>query len=253
MIRTLLAVAVAALGATLLFSGATARSDTAAPPVLVELFTSQGCSSCPPAEHYLVALAKRGDLVALSMHVNYWDYIGWKDRFASQETTDRQRAYGQRIGRGRVYTPQMVIDGVLDAVGSRRNQVDRAIASAQAEPGLKIAIELALAEDGDLQITLPGADYSGAAAVWLARYDREHRTEVERGENAGRILHNVNVVRELRQIAIWTGQPLDIRLPADALSSADGAGNDGCVIIVQDDGFGQVLGVRMMALAEGDS
>ena len=243
----------ASIAAVMLLAGPMARADTAAPPVLVELFTSQGCSSCPPAEAYLVALAKRGDLVALSMHVNYWDYIGWKDRFASEATTDRQRAYGERIGRGQVYTPQIVVNGVLDAVGSRRGQVDRAIASAQAGTGLKLAIELTLVEGGDLSISLPGAHYPGKAAVWLARYDREHKTEVERGENAGRILHNVNVVRELRRIGTWTGQPLEIRLPAGQLTTADGKGNDGCVIIVQDDGFGQVLGVARMALADGGS
>ena len=251
MIRTLPAIAAAALGAALLFAAPMARTDSAGPPVLVELFTSQGCSSCPPAEAYLVALAKRNDLVALSMHVNYWDYIGWKDRFASQETTDRQRAYGRRIGRGQVYTPQIVVNGVLDAVGSRRGQVDRAIADAQAATGLTLAIELTLAEGGALQISLPGADYAGEAAVWLARYDRAHETEVERGENAGRTLHNVNVVRELRQIGAWTGQPLEIRLPAGVLTTADGKGNDGCVIIVQDDGFGRVLGVARMVLMDG--
>ena len=241
------------VAAVMVLAAPMARADTDAPPVLVELFTSQGCSSCPPAEAYLVELAGRDDLVALSMHVNYWDYIGWTDRFASQETTDRQRAYGQRIGRGRVYTPQMVINGVLDAVGSRRGAVDGAIASAQAGTGLKLAIDLALDEDGGLLISLPGAHYPGEAVVWLARYDREHKTEIERGENAGRTLHNVNVVRELRQIGTWTGQPLEIRLPAGALTTADGKGNDGCVIIVQDDGFGQVLGVRMMALVDGGS
>ena len=100
-------------------------------PVLVELFTSQGCSSCPPAEAYLGELALRDDLVVLSMHVNYWDYIGWKDPFASDDTTNRQRAYGLRIGQDRVYTPQMVMNGVFDAVGSRRGLVNQAIARAR--------------------------------------------------------------------------------------------------------------------------
>ena len=236
--------------ALLLLAGPTAHTDTDAPPVLVELFTSQGCSSCPPAEAYLIELAKRDDVIALSMHVNYWDYIGWKDPFASDATTNRQRAYGERIGRGRVYTPQIVVDGALDAVGSNRGAVDRAIAKAQAAAA-RLTIGLALTEDGDLRVTLPGAQFDGDAAVWLARYGREHTTEVERGENAGRVLRNVNVVREVRRIGTWTGVPLDIRLPAGALTTADGNGNDGCVIIVQDQGFGHVLGARKMALDGG--
>lgn len=220
-------------------------------PVLVELFTSQGCSSCPPAEAYLGELAQRDDLVVLSMHVNYWDYIGWKDPFASDDTTNRQRAYGLRIGQGRVYTPQMVMNGVFDAVGSRRGLVNQAISKART--GSQIAVALTMESAGGLLISLPATAYDGDAAIWLARYDDEHITEVQRGENSGRTLRNVNVVRELRQIGTWSGQPLDIRLAADALITADGKGNDGCVIIVQDNKFGRVLGVARMALAAGES
>jgi hypothetical protein len=220
-------------------------------PVLVELFTSQGCSSCPPAEAYLGELATRDDLIVLSMHVNYWDYIGWKDPFASEETTNRQRAYGLRIGQGRVYTPQMVMNGVFDAVGSRRGLVNQAIAKAR--DAAQISVELTTASGGDLLITLPASAYDGDAAVWLARYDGEHITEVPRGENRGRTLRNVNVVRELRQVGSWSGQPLDIRLPANSLNTADGKGNDGCVIIVQENDFGRVLGVARMPLVNGES
>ncbi len=218
-------------------------------PVLVELFTSQGCSSCPPAEAYLGELAERDDLVALSMHVNYWDYIGWADPFASDDTTNRQRAYGLRIGQGRVYTPQMVMNGVFDAVGSRRGMVKQAIAQARDSNAPHIAVELALDSGGGLLVTLPASHYAGDATVWLARYDGEHLTEVQRGENRDRTLRNVNVVRELRQIGTWSGQPLDIRLPADVLTTSDGKDNDGCVIIVQENDFGRVLGVARMALA----
>jgi hypothetical protein len=222
-------------------------------PVLVELFTSQGCSSCPPAEAYLGELATRDDLVVLSMHVNYWDYIGWADPFASDDTTNRQRAYGQRIGQGRVYTPQMVMNGVFDAVGSRRGMVNQAIAQARNSAAPHIAVGLALDSAGDLLVTLPTSYYAGDATVWLARYDGEHLTEVPSGENRGRTLRNVNVVRELRQIGIWSGQPLDIRLPAHVLTTSDGKGNDGCVIIVQEKEFGRVLGVARMPLVSGES
>ncbi len=227
----------------------TARAEPPASPTLVELFTSQGCSSCPPADAFIGDLAKRDDVIALSMHVTYWDYIGWTDPFGSEAATNRQRAYGRRLKRGMIYTPQMVIDGTYEEVGSNRMAVKRAIAKASAAPGL--AIELAL-DNNDLVVSIPGEQFEGAATVWLARYDAEHVTEIPRGENSGRRLRNVNVVRDLREIGAWTGLPLELRLPASLLTSGDG-GRDGCVVIVQEDGFGRVLGARRMALAGGES
>ncbi len=226
-----------------------ARAEPPAPPTLVELFTSQGCSSCPPADAFVGDLAKRDDVIALSMHVTYWDYIGWTDPFGSEAATDRQKAYGRRLKRGMIYTPQMVIDGAYEEIGSNRTAVKRAIAKASAAPGL--AIELALDND-DLVVSIPGAHFEGAATVWLARYDAERVTEIPRGENSGRRLRNVNVVRDLREIGAWTGLPLELRLPASLLTSGEG-GRDGCVVIVQEDGFGRVLGARRMALAGGKS
>ncbi len=234
--------------ATVALAGAvSARAET-----LVELFTSQGCSSCPPADAFVGELAARDDIIALSMHVNYWDYIGWRDPFASEETTARQRRYGRRLARGMVYTPQMVIDGTLDAVGSDRAAVDRAIATSKAASRLRLAVAIAVAEDDGLVVSVPGARFDGAATVWLARYDAEHVTAVGRGENTGRTLRNVNVVRDLRKIGTWTGQPLEIRVPASVLTAGEG-GRDGCVIIVQADGFGPVLGVGKMRLADNPS
>ncbi len=225
----------------------TARAEPPASPTLVELFTSQGCSSCPPADAFVAELAGRDDVIALSMHVTYWDYIGWTDPFGSEAATNRQKAYGRRLNRGMIYTPQMVIDGTYEEVGSNRMAVKRAIAKASAAPGL--AIELAL-DDDDLLVSIPGAHFDGAATVWLARYDAERVTEIPRGENSGRRLRNVNVVRDLREIGAWTGLPLELRLPASVLTSGEG-GRDGCVVIVQEDGFGRVLGARRMALAGG--
>ena len=230
--------------AALIFSAAAARAE---PPTLVELYTSQGCSSCPPADAYIGELARRDDVVALSLHVNYWDYIGWKDPFASDETTARQRRYGRRLARGMVYTPQMVIDGVIDAVGSDRAAVERAIAMARSQRRTRLDIGLARTDDDGLVVSLPGAHVEGTATVWLARYDSEHATPVRRGENAGRMVRNYNVVRDLRKIGAWTGAPLDIRLPASVLTAGEG-GRDGCVVIVQADGFGPVLGVRKLDL-----
>ena len=236
-----------------LFAASISHAEPATPPTLVELFTSQGCSSCPPADAYLIELDKRADVIALSMHVNYWDYIGWKDPFASEAVTERQREYGRRIGHGRIYTPEIIVNGVLDAVGSRRRAVDRTIDEVQAAMPSQLDIELLMMADDSMRITVPGADFDGRATVWLARFDAEHVTRIERGENGGRTLRNINVVREMRKIGTWYGMPLDIDLPLSALIAADGAGNDGCVIIVQKDGYGRVLGVRKMAFSEGES
>ncbi len=237
--------------AALLFAASNSHAGSADQPALVELFTSQGCSSCPPADEFLIELDARDDLIALSMHITYWDYIGWKDPFASAAVTDRQRAYGRLIGRGRIYTPEIIVNGVLDAVGSRKGAVNRAIAEVQATTPARLAIDLSMTADGGMRVSLPGGDFDGNATVWLARFDKEHVTEIERGENSGRTLRNINVVRELREIGQWSGMPLDIDLPMSALIGA--TGNDGCVIIVQKDGYGQVLGVRRMTFNDSSS
>ena len=245
--------AIALMAGTAVFVVANAHAGSPTQPTLVELFTSQGCSSCPPADAYLIELDKREDIIALSMHITYWDYIGWKDPFASEAVTERQRAYGRRIGRGRIYTPEIIVNGMLEAVGSRRGAVDRAIAEVQAEMPARLDIALSVTADGAMRVSVPGAQFDGAATVWLARFDKEHVTDIERGENGGRTLRNINVVREMRAIGVWNGTPLDIDLPMSTLIASDGAGNDGCVVIVQKDGYGQVLGARRMMFTGGQS
>ncbi len=223
------------------------RAGEAEAPVLVELFTSQGCASCPPADEFLGELRNLDDVVALSFHVNYWDYIGWEDPFATEETTQRQRAYGRRLARGQVYTPQIVVDGVTHVVGSNRGAVERSIEMARTDPRPKLDIEVALTADRELRVSLPGAHLEGSAAVWFARYDSERVTRVRKGENAGRTIRNYNIVRDVRRIGTWNGLPHEIRLPASALLSGEG-GRDGCAIIVQADGHGRVLAVREIML-----
>jgi hypothetical protein len=141
---------------------------------------------------------------------------------------------------------------VHDAVGSDRRGVDRAIAEAREADRLRLDIDVRPDADDGILISLPGAHFDGAAVVWLARYDDEQVTDVMRGENTGHTLRTINVVRDLRQIGIWTGQPVDIRLPASVLTAGEG-GRDGCAVIVQAEGFGPVLGVHKMAFATGGS
>ena len=237
------------VAAATLLGASAARAE---PLTLIELFTSQGCSSCPPADDLVAELGERSDIIALSMHVNYWDYIGWKDPFASEATTERQRSYGRHLSRGMVYTPQTVIDGAAHTVGSNRASLERAIRKARGAKRLRLDIGLALTDDKGLLVSVPGAHFSGQAAVWLARYDTERITPVSRGENAGRTLRNTNVVRDLQRIGTWTGKPLELRLPASALTAGEG-GRDGCVIIVQEEDIGPVLGVRRLMLTDNPS
>jgi hypothetical protein len=228
-------------------AGPAAQADDAAESrlVVVELFTSQGCNSCPPADALLAELAGRPDILALSIHVDYWDYIGWKDPFASPQHSERQRDYVAKLGLRYVYTPQIVVDGRHDVVGSKRRAVLRAIETAvAAKPS--VAVTLSDADGGRVQLSEGEAPDSGAT-VWLVTFDDRHDTPVVRGENRGKTLHNANVVRELVLLGTWAGKakayPLDF-----AKARAEGRG--GCAVIVQEGAGGPVLGAGVFDLDE---
>lgn len=212
------------------------ETGTSTTPVVVELFTSQGCNSCPPADAFLEELARRPDLIALSLHVDYWNYIGWKDPFSSPQATQRQRDYAQALGLSSVYTPQMVIDGSFDAVGSNRAQVKEAIAAAGQRP--KIAVTIATRPTGGWLVTIPEAEIDQSATVWLALYDRQHVTPVRHGENAGKTLTDYNIVREFRRIGRWDGAKVDLPVDIGAAEFAD----RGFAVIVQVGATGPILG-----------
>ena len=179
-------------------------------PVVVELFTSQGCSSCPPANVYLNELSKqRTDVLALAFHVTYWDYLGWKDPFSLQTATDRQASYGQRFGDGS-YTPEIDVDGETGLVGSHREGVEVAIAKASARSAAAADVRVA-AKDGKVSIDVGRG--RGAAKVYLVGYDREHITAVGRGENRGRTMPESNIVRSFRSVGDWQGAPVHIEQP----------------------------------------
>ena len=236
----------AALALPLLLVGAAAWSQDSASnmqPVVVELYTSQGCSSCPPADALLGELAERDDVIALSLHVDYWDYIGWKDSFASKATTSRQRAYGRALKSRYIYTPEMIIDGRVDVVGSRRQDVESLITEALSRrKPLTLRFEDV---DGGRVVVPAGRAPEGGASVWLAVYDESHEIPVGRGENGGRSLTYHHVVRELEQIGAWHGEELVI--PVD-LAGAAARGRAGCAVIVQQGRVGPVLGAIKMDL-----
>jgi len=223
------------------FAGSTGASF----PVVVELFTSQGCSSCPPAEAFLNELADEDGIIALEMHVDYWDYIGWADPFASPQMTERQRDYASHLELRYVFTPQMVVDGQHNAVGSRRHEVRAAIDEANAR-GKALRIDY-VEDDGDKIVIPAGESPEGGATVWLAAYDGLHETNVERGENSGRKLKNRNVVRELVELGHWTGERLEI--PVD-MEEVTARGRSGCAILVQQGRTGPILGAAAWPLAD---
>jgi hypothetical protein len=215
----------------------------AAAQVVVELFTSQGCSSCPPADELLTELADQPGVVALSLHVDYWDYIGWKDIYASPQYTARQQRYADALNLRYVYTPQIVVDGRTNVVGSHHAEVRSAIeAAAKRDRPIEISFVM---ENGGKVIIPEGHAPNEGATVWLAIYDREHLTEVKRGENAGRKLRNANVVRSFERLGTWTGARLEI--PLD-LTDARARGRDGCAVIVQQGRAGPVLAAAAMNL-----
>jgi hypothetical protein len=194
--------------------------------VVVELFTSQGCSSCPPANAYLNELARdRRDVLALAFHVTYWDRLGWKDPFSMEAATERQDRYGHRFGDGS-YTPEIVIDGASSHVGSRRDEVGPAIDAAKRQS--QTATNVSLSKDAGQRKIEVGAG-GGNGKVLLVGFDREHETAIRRGENGGRTLRESNVVRSVREVGDWQGKALHIteKLPD---------GEDAAVIVQAPDG-----------------
>lgn len=212
-------------------------------PVTVELFTSQSCYSCPPAEAFLNQLAEMAEIVALEFHVDYWDQIvyggagQWKDVFSQSAWTDRQRAYAVRISRaGRVYTPQMVVGGRAEMVGSRRGEVLDAIDDARraAKPGLDVAVREG--GGGGFGVSVSG-EAAGPAQVWLVRFNRRHETQVLGGENNGKTLVNANAVLGVELVGSWTGEAAEFAVPDPGLAEGEG-----CAILVQEDPAGPILG-----------
>ena len=239
------------IAAALAFVPVSARADD--PKVVLELFTSQGCSSCPSADAYLGELAaKRDDVVALSFHVDYWNYIGWEDRFATETTTTRQRDYGRALGIAYIYTPQLVIDGKRHVVGSNKRAVKKAIAISKKVKARRVPVDLASSGSGGLTIEIGESDgYHGAATIWLVSVDRKHTTSVDAGENRGRTLVNHNVVRDFRSIGRWVGDAMTLELGPDELASGANGMGEGCAVLVQGNrGKGRIMGADILWMDE---
>jgi hypothetical protein len=234
--------------ALLLGRPAAAQELASARPIkgVVELFTSQGCSSCPPADSLLKGLAESGEVIALTLPVDYWDYLGWKDTLASPKFSERQRAYARRRGDGAVYTPQVIVNGTAHVVGSDRAQVERALAADEARfsagqvpvrfwlRGGAIVIETGAAPDG-----APVKD----ATIWLAVVQKRAEVQIQKGENRGRTIVYTNVVRELAPVGMFTGAPMHIQLVRHAIMRPE---TEACAVLIQHGEAGPIIGAAWM-------
>jgi hypothetical protein len=197
-----LSVAAALIGASPGLVAAGARAADAGQPNVVELFQSQGCSSCPPANANLNALSQRADVLALSFSVTYWDGLGWKDTFAKEQFTERQYQYAHAMHQANVYTPQVVINGAIASVGAEPGEIEALIGKDE-RPSASPLVAFSV---GSVAIGAAPAP-TQAADVWLVRYDsRTIEVPVLRGENAGKTLPHKNIVRELARLGGWSGQ-----------------------------------------------
>ncbi|QFT63424.1 thioredoxin family protein [Roseivivax sp. THAF30] len=200
--------------------------------MVIELYTSQGCSSCPPADALLNKLALDENVIALALHVDYWDYIGWKDSFANPAFTARQKGYAEAAGRRSIYTPQMIIDGTHDVVGNRAKDVTAIVAR---EAGIETPVSIRLARNGDaLSIALSSDAPVGPVDIHVVRYRAGDTVSVERGENAGRDLDYSHIVTDWDVVARWDGDsPLTTEVPV--------SGDLPIVVLAQEPDYGPIL------------
>jgi hypothetical protein len=206
-------------------------ADAPSRATVVELYTSEGCSSCPPAEAQIGKLAKQDGIIALAFHVDYWDSLGWRDRFGLPEAVARQRQYAQALHLASVYTPQLVIDGQRDVVGGGGG-ID---ASSGRKPGVPLELSV---RDNSLVVALGAQAPPAACDVLLLGYLPEAVSKVTRGENAGRELHEFNIVRSVRTLGHWQGEAETFRVPLSALAADATA----VVVLVQQRDQGPILG-----------
>lgn len=208
---------------------AAAETLRAHPKAVVELFTSQGCASCPPADALLSSLAGDDDVIALAYHVDYWDYVGWPDTFGNADNSNLQRSYAKGWNSSRIYTPQMVINGTKDVVGSRRDEVQSALDAAV----LSLPVEISMTGHM-LKIAVPPRPGDKDAVVWLVTYRDRAEVQIDGGENAGKSMTYTQVVTKRQMLGMWeaaTGAQL--KLPRDEVMDEDSTGV--AVLVQQDD------------------
>ncbi|MEJ2124229.1 MAG: DUF1223 domain-containing protein [Alphaproteobacteria bacterium] len=215
---------------------------------VIELFTSQGCAKCPPADAILRKLSKRSDIVALTLPISYWDYLGWKDTLALEANYERQQAYAKSRGDHEIYTPQIIVNGRIHVIGSHMDQVDAAIKRANAEfSNNRVALSLAN-KDGVVVLhadedTAQSGSEPRKATLWVAFFTSSIEVKVNKGENNGQRLVYTNVVRAMTQAGQWKGEAVSYRVPIPHNTSIDG-----CAGFLQNDKSKEILGVELISL-----
>jgi hypothetical protein len=219
------------------------------PRALLELFTSQGCSSCPAADKLLGELTSDPSLIALSVPIDYWDYLGWKDTLASSGDSARQRAYAHVRGDRQVYTPQMVVNGATHALGSDRAAIERAIAQTDQKSGVMSVPVVLTTSAGSLKVEVESAESEHhAAEVWLCPLAKAVAVTIERGENRGHTITYHNVVRNWVKLGNWSGGKTDFDVP---LAQIEAGGIDAAAVMLQEgsqDKPGVILGAAYTPL-----
>jgi len=211
-----------AFAAALAGAALTAQASAGEPRAVIELFTSQGCSSCPPADRLMGELAKDPSLVTMSLAVDYWDYLGWKDTLALHGHSSRERAYANARGDREVYTPQVVVNGIVHVLGSDKAAIENAIAQTRRDAApLTVPVSMMVA-DGKVTVTVPAATGSHSSGeVWLCPITNKAQVAIGRGENSGHTLNYYNVVRRWVKLGDWNGQAQTFTLPLSQLPDAD--------------------------------
>jgi hypothetical protein len=226
-----------------------ATPASAEPRAVIELFTSQGCSSCPDADKLLGEIAKDPSVIAVSLPIDYWDYLGWKDTLADPKFTARQKAYSKVRGDRQVYTPQVVVNGKLHALGSDRASIEKAINDSTGKSGvMSVPVKVSVAK-GQITVSLPeSSSANNTAEVWICSVAKEIPVAIGRGENRGKEVTYRNVVRNWLKVGDWSGKPATWTVPIENLNSE---GVDGAIVYVQEgnrDRPGPMLGAAYSAL-----
>jgi hypothetical protein len=210
-----------AYAAVVICSSVPLQSAQAEPRAVIELFTSQGCSSCPPADQLLGELTSDASLIAVSVPVDYWDYLGWKDTLADPHNTARQKAYAHARGDGQVYTPQVVVNGTLHALGSDKAAIEVAIAASRKNGAMSLLPTLTVGE-GRLNVTVPDlVDARAGGEVWLVGVVKAATIAIARGENKGRTITYHNVARRWIKLGDWTGKANSWSIPVQTFKAAN--------------------------------
>lgn len=209
--------------------------------VVLELFTSQGCNSCPPADDILAAYSRRDNILALSFSVDYWNYLGWKDTLAQPDCTERQKKYNAALGKSGVYTPQLIIQGAQEVVGSKKERIDAIVTATfhELKNRRQTAPRISFAPVDDMiELWIGAGENAENATIWIIGYDFEKTVKIRGGELKGQVRSYHNVVRSIKRVGSWMGQEIKLTLSEDDLG---GGGHDAYALLLQQGEVGPIL------------